>query len=69
MHHGLGRFKTVVKAVRKYLILPAIYNQQVSTELRPMLELAILKREIHFRHVREIAPSDIDAAVIAASRQ
>jgi len=69
MHHGLGRFKTTVTALRKYHILPAVYNQVVSTEFRPILELAILKREIHFRNVQEIAPSDIDAAVIAASRQ
>ncbi len=68
-HQGLERFKTTVNALRKYLVLPAIYNQRVSTELRPLLELAILKREIHFRHVQEIAPSDIDAAVIAASTQ
>ena len=68
MHHGLERFKLTVSALRQYLLLPAVYNQ-VSTELRPMLELAILKREIHFRHVQEIAPPDIDAAVIAASRQ
>ena len=68
-HQGLERFKTTVNALRKYLVLPAIYNQRVSTELRPLLELAILKREIHFRHVHDIAPSDIDAAVIAASTQ
>jgi len=69
MHHGLGRFKTTVTALRKYHILPAVYNQEISTEFRPILELAILKREIHFHNVQEIAPSDIDATVIAASRQ
>jgi len=69
LSQGLGRFKTTVKAFGKYLLLPAIYNQQVSAEVRPLLELAIMKREIHFRHVQEITPSDIDAAVIAASRQ
>ena len=69
LHQGLERFKATVNALRKYLVLPAIYNPRVSTELRPFLELAILKREIHFRHVQDIAPSDIDAAVIAASTQ
>lgn len=69
LSQGLGRFKTTVKSLGKYLLLPAIYNQHVSAEVRPLLELAIVKREIHFRHVHEIAPSDIDAAVIAASRQ
>jgi hypothetical protein len=53
-HQGLERFKSTVNALRKYLVLPAIYNQRVSTELRPLLELAILKREIHFRHVQEM---------------
>ncbi len=69
LSQGLGRFKATVKALGKYLLLPAIYNQHVSAEVRPLLELAIVKREIHFRHVQGIAPSDIDAAVIAASRQ
>lgn len=69
IHQGLERFKATVKALQKYLILPAVYNPHTSEELRPVLELAILKHEIHFRHTREISPSDIDAAVITASSQ
>lgn len=65
---GLEGFKTAVRRFRKYFILPAIFNRHVSPDFRPLSELAILKREVHFRHVQEIGSSDLDAAVLAASR-
>jgi|GEM_PF-1580670 len=66
---GLKGFKTALRRFRKYLILPAIFNQHISPELRPLPKLAILKREIYFRHVHEIGSSDLDVSVLAASRQ
>ncbi len=57
---GLERFKTTFEQQKEYIILPAFYTDP---NIHPHFELAILKKEIHFRNVQDIPPKDIDSVV------
>ena len=53
----LSRFKQSFARHRKYFLIP------VSADVKPVLESAIEKTEIHFRQASEIAGDDRDAVV------
>jgi len=57
---GLEQFKTVFAQRKEYIILPAFY---LESNIHPHFELSILKKEIHFLDVHDIAQNDIDSVV------
>ena len=57
---GLDRFKTTFAQRKEYIILPAFY---IESNIQPHFELAILKREVHFRDAQDISQQDIDSVV------
>ncbi len=61
---GLERFKATFAEQKEYIILPVFYNEP---NIRPHFDLAIVKKEIHFRNVRDIPPKDIDSIVFNAN--
>jgi hypothetical protein len=63
---NLLQFKRHFEKWRSYLLAPGAVSANMT--FRPMLDLAIAKGVIHLRHVQDIGPNDLDAAVLQTGK-
>jgi hypothetical protein len=64
---NLDRFKEHYREFKTYLLAPGIIGSD-GKALKPLLDLAIYKGRIHFRHVSEVRQNDIDTVVLGTGR-
>jgi hypothetical protein len=64
---NLDLFKTRYRGFKTYLLAPGVIVAG-GKSLKPLLDLAIYKGRIHFRHVSEIGKNDIDSVVLGTGR-
>ena len=61
---NLAAFKQAYLKFKRYFLTPVLVAEGGTKVVKPMLEMRILKREIHFRHVNEIGDNDRDRVVL-----
>jgi hypothetical protein len=61
---NLAAFKQAYLKFKRYFLAPVLVAEGGTKVLKPMLEMTILKRKIHFRYVNEIDDNDRDGVVL-----
>ncbi len=64
--NNLSMFKKAYAEKKTYLLIPASLSKR---GLQPYFELGIVKSEIHFRHIDEVKPDDIESLVLVSSKR
>lgn len=60
---NLGKFKESYRDFKTYFLVPGVISKD-RQKLKPIIELGIYKRNVHFRNVQEIDANDIDSVVL-----
>jgi hypothetical protein len=65
---NLAAFRKAYGRFKAYFLAPALIDEGGTKILKPMLDLTILKRVIHFRKVSEIGDNDPDRVLLPKRR-
>lgn len=65
----LNYFKRSFQRHGRFFLMPAVTSDDSFTQIRPLEDLALEKRSVHFRHVNEISDTEMDAIPIRLARQ
>jgi hypothetical protein len=61
----LGVFKQHVQKHKRYILIPALISENVTT-VKPFFELGIGKKKLAFRSVADVKDNDIDAVIFGS---